>query len=275
MDIRLLGTGGWMPTDRRETACVLVRDGADALALDAGTGFRRLVTDPALVDGVERLFVVLTHFHHAHTYGLMCTPGLRSIPVREIWAPGRLVAGVPADEVIHRLLDPPFLAARPDDVTGRMLTGIHELDGGATIGPFRVETRVQPFHNGPTIAVKVNGELAYCTDTAYDGENVAFARGARFLLHEAFYASDETEDPMHSAAGEAARIAEAAGVERLVLVHVNPLQQDDDELARAARDRFAASEVGRDGLALWRVWRNVARRRGAMAVPRQGRREAA
>ena len=250
MEIRLLGTGGWMPTDRRETACVLIRDGRDALALDAGTGFCRLVTEPSLLEGCERLFVVLTHFHHDHTYGLMCAPALRSIPVRELWAPGRRVAGVAAEDVIHRLLDPPFLAGAPADVTERLLTGIHELEDEAEIGPFRIRTRVQPLHNGPTIALRVDDALVYCTDTAYDETNADFARGARTLLHEAFYADDETEDTMHSAAGEAARIAEAAGVERLVLVHVHPLQRDDDALARAARGRFEAAEVGRDGAVL-------------------------
>ncbi len=39
-------------------------------------------------------------------------------------------------------------------------------------------------------------------------------------------------------------------VERLVLVHINPEDCDDDELATSARAHFAASEVGRDGLVL-------------------------
>ena len=248
--IRLLGTGGWMPTDRRETACVAIRDGADLLVLDAGTGFRRLVTDPELVDGVERLHVVLSHFHLDHTTGLICLPGLKRIPAREIWAPGRLVAGVAAEDVVHRLLDPPFLATDPGDVTRTMTTAIHELSRDVEIGPFRLELRVQPLHNGPTLAFKVNRELAYCTDTAYDEQNAAFARGARTLLHEAFWPDDTTDDVQHSAAGEAARLAAAAGVERLLLVHVSPLVTDEEALAAAARRHFAAVEVARDGTEL-------------------------
>ena len=34
----LLGSGGWIPTAERETACALLRRGDDALVLDAGTG---------------------------------------------------------------------------------------------------------------------------------------------------------------------------------------------------------------------------------------------
>ena len=58
---------------------MLVRRGEDALVLDAGTGLQRLVADPALVDGVRRLDVVLTHFHLDHVCGLAYLPAL---PVR-------------------------------------------------------------------------------------------------------------------------------------------------------------------------------------------------
>ncbi len=250
MDIRLLGTGGWLPSDRRETACVYLRKGGDVLLLDAGTGFRRLATETALLDGVERLHVVLTHFHLDHTCGLVGLPGVTRVAAREIWAPGRLVAGVAADEMVHRLLGPPFLAGEAVAVTGQWLTAIHELERPVEIGPFHVDLRVQPLHTGRTVALRVDGELAYCTDTAYDEENAAFARGAGLLLHEAFWAADTTDDHQHSAAGEAARVAAAADVERLVLVHVHPLLADDDELAAPARRHFPASEVGRDGAVL-------------------------
>jgi ribonuclease BN (tRNA processing enzyme) len=251
VDVRFLGSGGWLPTDRRETACILLTEGEDALLLDAGTGMRRLVTEPSLLDGIERLHVALTHFHTDHTFGLIALPGLRGFcSMREIWAPGRSVAGVDADTIIHRLLDPPFLGDTPARVTREWLTGIHELEGTVEIGPFRVETRLQPKHNGPTVALRVNGELAYCTDTAYDEENADFARGARVLLHEAMLATDTTEDPIHSAAGEAARIAAAAEVERLVLCHVNPTPGSEDGLVEMARERFEASDVAEDGMTL-------------------------
>lgn len=239
-----------MPTDRRETACVYLRDGADVLLLDAGTGMRRLVTEPELLHGVERLHVALTHFHHDHVFGLIALPALRSLAAREVWAPGLRVAQAPAEEVVTTLLGPPYLAGTPADVVGEFLTGIRELEDTAEIGPFRLETRVQPRHTCSTLAFRVNGELAYCTDTAYDAENAAFARGARILLHEAVHPGDETDDPIHSAAGEAGRIAAAAEVERLVLCHVNPMLDDEEELLSGATARFEATTVGRDRLTL-------------------------
>lgn len=240
MEVRLLGTGGWLPTDTRETACVYVREGADLLLLDAGTGTRRLVTQPELMEGVEHLHVVLSHFHLDHVMGLAALAALEL--EREIWMPARLLTGLRAAEVFERLVGPPFFTGTDAVGTPR------ELEADRELGPFRVEIRVQPQHPGKTVAVKVDGRLAYCTDTAFDSENIEFARGASILLHESFWPGDTTDDPSHTAAGEAGRIAAQAGVERLVLVHINPEGGDDDELAVSARAHFAASEVGRDGL---------------------------
>ena len=65
----ILGSGGFVPTDRRETTCVLIRRGPAALVLDAGSGFQRLLTDSSLLDGATTLDVLLTHFHHDHIAG--------------------------------------------------------------------------------------------------------------------------------------------------------------------------------------------------------------
>ena len=246
-DIRLLGSGGWLSTARRRTASVYLRQGDDVLVLDAGSGFAALVEEPALLEGVERLSVVLTHFHLDHTSGLIALPGLARVPGREVWAPGLTVAGVPAQELVERLLGPPFLVPKREDVGGRLTTSIYDLAGDVAIGPFELRLRVQPLHVGPTLGIRVGDELAYCTDTAYDEATIEFARGARVLLHEAFHASATTDDAAHTAAGEAGRIAAAAEVERLVLVHVHPLLADDDELASFAREEFPASTTGRDG----------------------------
>ena len=170
--------------------------------------------------------------------------------LREIWAPGRIVAGASPRALLERLLGPPFLLPKAEETGGHLTTAIHELEEDVTVGPFALRLRVQPLHVCPTIGIRVGDELAYCTDTAYDEATVDFARGARLLLHEAFYAAPTTDDRTHAAAGEAGRIAAAAGVERLVLVHVHPLLEDDDELARFARAEFAASETGRDGAVL-------------------------
>jgi ribonuclease BN (tRNA processing enzyme) len=240
MEVRILGSGGWLPTDSRETACVYIRSGSEVLVLDAGSGLRRLVTEPELLAGVERISVVLSHFHLDHIVGLAALSGME-VP-RDVWMPGRLLAGIPAGDLLERLVAAPFFTGTERVATAR------ELQGDTDIGPFGIEIRIQPKHPGRSIAVKVDGTLTYCTDTAFDPANVDFARGSRILLHESFWAGDTTDDPGHTAAGEAGRLAAEAGGERLVLMHVNPVAVDEEDLERSARAAFPAAEVGRDGL---------------------------
>jgi len=240
LQIRLLGSGGWIPTEKRELCCCLVRDGDEALVIDAGTGLRRLVGEPKLLGGIERLHVVLTHWHLDHVSGLAYLPAL-DVPV-ELWA------RPPARELVHRLLDPPLLFPSPDEAD-ELFARVHDLEPpGARIGPFDMRVRVQPRHPGTTYALRIGDELAYCTDTAFDAENVEFARGVRVLMHEAMHASDTTEDETHTAAGDAGRLAAAAQAEQLVLIHTHPLLRDDEELLRPVRATFPGVVAGRDGL---------------------------
>ena len=73
--MRILGAGGWIPTGTHATCSALLREGDAAVLIDAGSGIERLVADPSLLDGVERLELVLTHFHLDHVVGLAYLPG--------------------------------------------------------------------------------------------------------------------------------------------------------------------------------------------------------
>jgi ribonuclease BN (tRNA processing enzyme) len=245
VEIRLLGSGGFVPTARRETACALLRQGDEAIAIDAGTGAQRLRGEPELLAGVQRLHVVLTHFHLDHTIGLFYLPGIG--PAVEVWGAGQALEGIPTSELIERLLGSPFA---PDGFVASF-AAVRELSlAGARIGAFDVRARIQRLHSNPTLALRFGDDLVWCTDTSYDVENAEFARGARLLCHEAFRAADRTDEPGHTAAGDAARLAAAAEVERLLLVHVNPeaAEDEDKRLLDFARVHFRATEVAADGL---------------------------
>jgi ribonuclease Z len=241
LEVRLLGSGGFVPTDRRETGCALLRKNGAALAIDAGSGARRLVIDRELLRGVDRLHVVLTHFHLDHTHGLFYLVDA-GVPV-EVWAAGEALEGIAADELLRRLLGPPlapegFLA----DFTFRELPA-----DGARIGPFDVRARIQRLHSNPTLALRIDDAIAWCTDTGYDVGNVEFVRGMRALFHDAFWTDPASG---HTTAVEAAQLAADAGVERLVLIHLHPELADDEALLEPARARFVATELGRDGWTL-------------------------
>lgn len=241
MELHLLGSGGWFPTARRATCCALVREGDRGLLLDAGTGLARLVEHPGLLDGLASLDLVLTHFHLDHVVGLAALPALPAELRPTVWAPGALLGSGPSLPLLERLLARPLFAA-PLDAVARE---VRELPAGPVeLGPFRLTTRAQLLHADPTLGLRIGDALAYCTDTERDEGTATFAAGCRVLCHEAWHPTDA--GPGHTSAADAGQLAAAAGVERLVLVHVSPLLADEEALGQAARAAFPAATVGRD-----------------------------
>jgi ribonuclease BN (tRNA processing enzyme) len=243
----LLGSGGWIPTTKRETCCAFLREGSHALLIDAGTGVQRLIEQPDLLRGVEEVDVVLTHFHLDHIVGLSYLPALSLPEPPTIWGPGQLLAGGSTRSLLERLLGPPLFSAP----LGEIARAVREIRMDEfDIDSFPIATRVQPMHAEPTLALRIGDSLTYCTDTAPDPENVVFAAGSRVLLHEAWYAQASSDDRNHSAGGDAGRIAREAGAESLVLIHINPLQETDEALAASAAREFPNAQVGVDLVAL-------------------------
>ena len=187
--------------------------------------------------------MLLTHFHLDHVVGLAYLPALALPSPPRVHGPGRWLYGAPTPELLRRLVGHPFFAIDIDAI----VSGVEEIDeAGLELGGFEVAVRVQERHNDPTLALRVGDELTYCTDTSHDPGNEAFAKGSAVLLHEAWYTEDEPrEEASHSSAREAAQVATAAGVERLVLIHVRP-GADEAALVSEARAQFERSEVGTD-----------------------------
>jgi ribonuclease BN (tRNA processing enzyme) len=241
--VLLLGSGGWIPTSRRATCSALVRQDEHALVIDAGTGVGRLIEDPGLLDGISRLDFVLTHFHLDHVVGLASLPALSLPKPPGLHGPGAWLYRDPTEAILARLVGPPLFPIELD----RLVAGIGEISAdGLEIGPFQVRVRVQERHNHPTLALRVDDVVTYCTDTAYDDGNAEFARGSRILAHEAWYTEDDPRDQTsHSSALDAARIAGDADVTELVLIHIRP-GADKQRLEDEARASFGRAVVGED-----------------------------
>jgi ribonuclease BN (tRNA processing enzyme) len=243
--VTLLGTGGWFPSDRRETACVLVVAGEDALLLDAGSGMRRLISQPQLLDGVARLHIVLSHFHVDHIAGLAVLPAIRLHA--GIWGPGRWLYDTPTAEILAPLMRPPLSPSAAHE-----FGSVHELAAGSqAIGPFTLRARAQSLHYAPTAGFRVDDRLAYVTDTGFERDTAALVAGVPLLLYEAWSVDRASGDERFSAtAREAATIAAEAGAGQLVLIHIDPRLGDPDRLLDAARAVFEPAELGEDGRVL-------------------------
>ena len=236
----MLGSGGWIPTNRRETCSALFRSGDRAILIDAGTGLGRLV-DEDLLEGVEELSLVLTHFHLDHIAALGCLEGLLPSPI-PLYAPAEMLYGSKSEEVVRTFISPPYLSA-PFSNT---FSAVYELCEENTVSGFSVFAREQKKHSLSTAALRIEDEMVYLTDTSYDAGNISFASGAKVMFHEAWYVQGEEESETHSSGREAGEIAAASGVEELYLIHANPFG-NEEKVLEDARAAFPAAQMAFDG----------------------------
>lgn len=244
MKLVLLGTTGYHPNDRRQTACFMLPE--LGVVFDAGTGLYR-VSDYVQTDALD---IFLSHAHLDHCIGLTFMFDIRfRSPLKRITA---YAESAKLDAIRKHLLaellfpvDPPVdLLPLPAEVT---------LADGARLTHFPLR------HPGGSVGFRIDWpdrSLAYVTDTvaAADADYVEKIRGVDLLVHECYFhdgQADQAELTGHSCLSEVAKVAAKAQVGRLVLVHINPLIEDDAELdLKTARKIFANTEIGVDRMEL-------------------------
>ncbi len=244
MKLLLLGTTGYHPNDRRQTACLMLPE--LGVVLDAGSAMYRVREHLA----TETLDIFLTHAHLDHVFGL--TFMFDVLHEREMQRV--TVHGEPEKlDAIKRHLfsellfpvEPPFDMA-PIQPQSKLAAG-----GVLTHFPLK--------HPGGSIGFRLDWDdrsMAYVTDTvaSKDADYVEKIRGVDLLVHECYFGDDmpdQAELTGHSCLTPVAEVAAAADVGRLVLVHINPMMESDDELDLAgARKIFPKLEVGVDRMEL-------------------------
>ena len=244
--LRILGGGGWFPAYGRQTACALLREGENAIVIDAGSGVGRFIERPELLSGVTRIDILLTHFHLDHIAGLAYLPAIGLCEQTTIWGPGQLLYGTRTHDLLDLVSREPFhpVPLERQDIEVRDIgPGEIELAG------VRITHRRQDRHSAPTLGLRFNDTLTWITDTAYDPESAAFAEGSEFLAHEAWYLDSAPRNPnIHSSAAQAAAVAEKAQVERLALIHLPPFEASLEPLLEEAQATVPGAVAATDDL---------------------------
>jgi ribonuclease BN (tRNA processing enzyme) len=246
--LTILGGGGWFPAHGRHTACALLRKGDEAIMIDAGTGVSRLIERPELLDGVESLDILLTHFHLDHVAGLAYLPAIGLCPQTRVWGPGKLLYARPTFDILSRLTHEPIhpVPLEAQDIEVLDLSG-EEIE----LAGLRVAMRRQDRHTAPTLGFRLDDELTWITDTAYDPESARFASGCELLAHEGWFTADDPRNAdIHSSAEQAAQVANEAGIERLLLIHLPPFHESIEPLLAEAREQAPFTEHAQDGMGL-------------------------
>jgi len=260
--VRCWGTRGSIPTPGPgtvryggNTSCVEVRVGDRRLVFDAGTGIRPLGLD-LVREGPDRLDVFLTHFHWDHIQGFpffaplydgedairVMGPKQEGIDVRSLFAGqmGPIYFPVPYSFVAARMTFDE-VGPEPCRVGSFEISSMRVRHPSHTVG-YRIE------HEGRVVCFVPDNELEGARDTseqAFWSRMVTFVEGADLLIHDAMYTRDEYPKRRgwgHSTFDQTLRLAEEAGVRRLLFTHHDPTRDDDalDLITDLMRERSAS-----------------------------------
>jgi ribonuclease Z len=244
MKLILLGTGGYFPNSRRQTACLMLPE--IGVVLDAGTGMCRLHEYLQ----TEQLDIFLSHAHLDHISGLTYLVNL--VPADVLTRTTVHGAAEKLAAIREHLFAEPIFPVAPTFRCAPLVESF-ALPNGGTLHHFPL------IHPGGSIGFRLDWpghSMAYITDTTADvgADYVEQIRGVDLLVHEAYFATDVDNLPAntgHSSLGRVAEVAAAAEVGRLVVIHIDPQIEDEGSFDLPAACRvFADTTIGVDGMEL-------------------------
>lgn len=240
MKLVFLGTGGYHPTDHRETLCLLLPE--CGVMLDAGTSIYRA----AQYLSTNELDIFLTHAHLDHVVGLTYLFSiLRRRPLNRITLYGEAAKLRAVEE--HLFARPLFPLSPPFEM--RPLEAASPIGGGGRVTPFPLQ------HPGGAVGYRLDWptcSLAYVTDAFADlnAPYVSRIQDVDLLVHECHFSDEQAElaeKTGHTYTSLAAQIAVQAKVKRLLLVHFNPLAPNEDPIGLStARRIFPNTDLAAD-----------------------------
>src|SRR5262245_20918636 len=255
--LRFWGTRGSIPSPGPTTVryggntpCVEVRTETDWLViLDAGTGIRELGRSLVASSNGHGIAadIFLTHAHWDHIQGIpFFAPIFQPGNHFTIWGSKTLETSI--DRVIRDQMLPVVFPVTFEQLDATIDFG--EIAEERHVGNGYEVTAFAVRHPGGALGYRFSSRtrressLVYISDNelnaaaAYPGRAedwnerlVEFVRGARVLVHDATYTTDEYERHRgwgHSTYDDAVWLALEAGVEQLVLFHHRPERTDDE-----------------------------------------------
>lgn len=211
----------------RPTAGYLVTHEGTSVLIDAGAGVLGELLD--VMDPADLDAVVISHVHADHSSDVFpLYHYLRFGPTPRDGL--RLFVPEGAVDRMSAFVDPSgdhFTA-----VFDAVVPGTEQFAVGAMT--FRFD---QAHHPVPTLLVRIDAggrSITYSADTGTDCDLVQLASGANTLLAEATFQGDDKPAPHHLTAREAGAVAQAAGVERLILTHILPSLDPNRSIEEAA-----------------------------------------
>lgn len=232
MNLLVLGSTGYHPNNRRQTAAFLLPE--LGVVFDAGSGLfrvREFLQAPSLD-------IFLSHAHLDHVFGLtFMFDILHGKSLEHVRVHGQREKLEAIQQ--HLFAEPLFPVKPPFDYAP--LAGPLKLRDGAVLKSFPLD------HPGGSLGFRIDWpdrSLAYITDTTArpHAPYLPFIQGVDVLIHECYFADGQEElaaHTGHSCLTPVLELSQAAEVGFLVLTHMNPLEEGDDPVGfEKHRERF-------------------------------------
>jgi ribonuclease BN (tRNA processing enzyme) len=240
LSVTILGSSCSIPRPGRACSSYLIESRGRAIVVDLGSGALANLHRHRRAEQIDAVFI--SHMHADHfldvipmRYALKYGERGNDRKVPLYLPPGgeamlRRLVGAFARESRHDFLDEVF-EVRTYDPQGVVRVG----DAALSFAPTT--------HYIPTYAIRCDldgASVTYSADTAPDPAIAALARACDLFLCEATLVPDDVEEGArgHLSAGEAAQLAAAGEVRKLVLTHY-PASTGPGELRRLAKASYA------------------------------------
>ena len=271
--VQFWGTRGSIPSPGPTTVryggntpCLEVRTASGWLViLDAGTGIREL--GRTLIErangGRIQGDIFLTHAHWDHIQGIpFFAPIFQRGNHFTIWGSKSLETSI--DRVVRDQMSPVVFPVTFEELDATI--DFRHLDDGERCAGTGYEVMAMELrHPGGALGYRFSetrgkSALVYVSDnelgpatgkfntpTGWHDKFVEFCRGAKVLIHDTMYTTEEYDHHRgwgHSTFQEGVELALAAGVETLVLFHHEPRRTDDELDRRTEECRAMVNERG-------------------------------
>lgn len=246
--ITILGTASAVPDKLHQNTHFIIESDSTVILVDCpGNPFVRL--NEAGVDPLTITDLVLTHFHPDHISGL-------PLLLMDLWLIQKKdplnIYGLP--EVLEKCKKMMALYSWKDwkEFYPINFHEVSEQGISTLIDCNDVKLQAVPvYHLIPTIGIKaifIEGTFCYSGDTEPCDSVIQLAKDCDILIHEA--TGTQTG---HSSAADAGKIAQAAGVDNLFLIHY-PLDMDRHKMVEAAKEHFSGDIVVAEDLMVIEIY---------------------
>lgn len=269
VNLRFWGVRGSIPTPQADrlgyggnTSCLEIGglNSGEIFIIDGGSGIRALGEALAQRRPIERVHILLTHFHWDHIQGLPYFPPLFRAETEIVFYSDRSAAqarGLLQAQMADPFFPLPFEAIPSRADFRQVVCGQPFQVGQLTVEAFRLH------HPQGAVGYRVEGQgqvLVHASDHEHgnpeiDAGLVRVARAADLLVMDAQYTPEEYAGKVgwgHSSYVHATEAAQEAGVRHLSLFHHDPAHNDEflERMLDGAGRLFAEVTMAREGATL-------------------------